>query len=58
MRWYKFFWGKVLKLVNLPQQELGISLMLQAKSGLRSSGGHYITRQESGVLCGLIKLDL
>ncbi len=40
--------------VNLPQQELGASSMLYATTLHEPFGYHYITRQESGVLCGLI----
>jgi len=41
--------------VKLPQQELGASFGYKRKASLSPSGCHYITRQESGVLCGSIK---
>jgi len=42
--------------VKLPQQELGASFGYKQKTSLSPSGCRYISRQESGVLCGLIKL--
>jgi hypothetical protein len=40
--------------VKLPQQELGASFGYKQKTSLSPSGYRYISRQESGVLCGLI----
>jgi len=42
--------------VKLPQQELGASFVYKQKTSLSPSGCRYISRQESGVLCGLIKI--
>jgi len=39
--------------VKLPQQELGASFDYKRKTNLGPSGCRYISRQESGVLCGL-----
>jgi hypothetical protein len=41
-------------LEKLPQQELGASFGYKRKTSLSPSGCRYISRQESGVLCGLI----
>jgi len=40
------------KKVKLPQQELGASFGYKQKTSLSPSGCRYISRQESGVLCG------
>jgi len=39
--------------VKLPQQELGASFDYKRKTNLSPSGCRYISRQESGVLCGI-----
>jgi hypothetical protein len=44
-----------IRKVKLPQQELGASFGYKQKTSLSPSGCRYISRQESGVLCGLIK---
>jgi hypothetical protein len=49
---------KIIKKVKLPQQELGASFNYKQKTSLSPSGCRYISRQESGVLCGSIKPDL
>ena len=41
-----------------PSAGAGGIFWLQAKTSLSPSGGRYIYRQESGVLCGLIKISL
>jgi len=43
-----------IKVVKFPQQELGASFGYKRKTSLSPSGSRYISRQESGVLCGLI----
>jgi hypothetical protein len=40
--------------VTFPQQELGASFNYKRKTSLSPSGCLYISRQESGVLCGSI----
>jgi len=40
--------------MKLPQQELGVSFGYKRKTSLSPSGCRYTSRQESGVLCGLI----